>query len=75
MRRYRPSDPFCKRSAPAIARRRHNHDKFLAAPTEQHIYRTERFFDHDSELAKHCVPSLMAVGVVDVFEVIDVKEN
>ena len=54
---------------------RQNGDKLVATPTAQKIERTQIIDEGVAHRIQHGITSIMAVGIVDIFEMIDVNEK
>ena len=61
----------------AVARRgvNHDHGEFIAADARRHVDGADAFTEQARHMAQHFVSSLMAQGVVDRLEIIEVDEG
>src|SRR6266404_4410842 len=54
---------------------RQNHEKFIASSPDGNVRSPNRFLQSGPELLQHEVPSRMPKGVIDLFEVVQIKKQ
>jgi len=72
LNRFRYTD--CLFDGPALAVAGH-YQELIATPTGDDIGRTERCLQHAGDSLENQIPGLMALPVVDLFEVVDIQRN
>jgi len=68
-------DAFGQGAGAGEPRIRHEHNEFLAPPAGQGIRETDHRTHPVRHLPEHAVALLMAMGIVDLFEVVDVEHQ
>jgi hypothetical protein len=73
--RDRQAQPFGDRGRYGAIGVRHNHDKFFAAQSGDQINTSDAVHCSAGKLAQHVISRSMAIGIVDLLEVVDVKQQ